>query len=263
MNAHGTRRGDTQAGIALLGRWRVHSPRRRGADIDLRPALTQPAWLPRERPEPRRRQNLRVPLGVSIGAHVLAAFMALLWQLPVLEPTEVPATIQVLFGENADVDGAAAAASPLTSAQPRTGDAGAAAPSSDGEGPFASVARPATPAPPRASPFAVRLGEGDVGLKLSEPPDAGLIEAQSDPGNRGPKYPDIAWRQHQGGRVVIRMHIDPQGRVASAEVLESSGHPALDRAAREALAKWRFVPALRDGIAVPSFRDQATNFVLE
>ena len=241
--------------------WRPILPRRRGAEVDPTPAPPARAWPPRERPAVRPPRKLRVWLAASIAAHLLAAALGLLAWLPVPQPGEVPATIQVLFGENAEAEGAAVPAAPLTSTQPQTGDAGAAEPTVDGEGPSASAARSATQAPPRASPFAVRLGDGDVGLKLSGAPDGGLIEAQSDPGNRGPKYPDIAWRQRQSGSVVIRMHVDMQGRVARAEILESSGHPALDRAARDALAKWQFIPALRAGVAVPSLRDQVVNFV--
>ena len=135
-----------------------------------------------------------------------------------------------------------------------------AAPAADGTETEATAPAPALAAHPAAA-MAVRLGEGDVGLKLSGPPDAGMIEAQVDPGNRAPKFPDIAVRQHQYGRVVVRLHIDTAGRVIDVEMLESSGHPALDRAAREALALWHFIPALQDGAAVPSVRDQAVNFV--
>ena len=186
----------------------------------------------------------------SLAAHGVAALLFLVPPRPDPVPAEAPARIEVLFGGNADVPGVpalAGAASGTTVLAPAR-EGSEAAPGGSGAG---------------AASVAVRVGEGELGLRLSGEPDEGLIEAQADPGNRAPKYPDIAWRLHQHGRVVIRLHIDTEGHVAEAEVLESSGHPALDRAARETLAQWHLLPALRDGVAVPSFRDQPTNFVLE
>jgi protein TonB len=229
------------------------------------------AWVPESgvaapRPPPRPLGvtpggDLRGFVAVSVAVHLVAGALALLWWLPPRRPDEVPATVEVLFGDNAEVAGAPtpASAAPRAAAAPSAASAaagrdGVLAPAAAASGGAAATAAASLP---------VRLGDGDIGLKLDQPPDAGMIEAQADPGNRAPKYPDMAWRLRQHGRVVIRMHIDTDGRVTDTEILESSGHPALDRAARDALAKWRFIPALRDGVAVPSFRDQSTDFVLE
>ena len=240
-----------------------------------RPPAVSPVAPPRaaaRAPASQGGGRLRRFAAGSVLAHAAAAALALLWFLPPRpRPPEVPATIQVLFGDNADRQGTppppapALPPPPALPTPPAPASTAQAAPPEDGDapaGPASATPAPSTP-PKAAAPLPVRLGEGDVGLKLTEPPDAGMIEAQADPGNRAPKYPELASRQHQRGRVVIRMHIDTQGRVSEAEILESSGHPALDRAAREALALWHFIPALREGVAVPSYRDQATNFVLE
>ena len=58
-----------------------------------------------------------------------------------------------------------------------------------------------------------------------------------------PKYPDSARREGKEGRVLLRVLVDEEGRTKAIEVNTSSGHDLLDRAAIEAIKKWRFVPA--------------------
>lgn len=70
------------------------------------------------------------------------------------------------------------------------------------------------------------------------------------PGNPKPRYPRIARSRGQEGRVLIRVSVLENGRVGSAAVAESSGHGALDRAALNAVKRWRFKPARRAGQAV-------------
>jgi protein TonB len=218
---------------------------------------------PLARREPLRSDRLPGFAAVSVGLHLAAVAAALAWWLaPPPRQSEVPATIQVLFGDNADQSGAKTPAASPAHAAPSAPPAAIARRPADGDMPGGAAAATSSATPP-APTLPVRLGDGQLGLKLDDAPDPNMIEAQADPGNRAPKYPQEAALQRQQGRVVIRLHIDTQGRVSDAEILQSSGHPALDRAARDALAKWRFIPALRDGVAVPSFRDQSTDFVLE
>jgi TonB family protein len=58
-----------------------------------------------------------------------------------------------------------------------------------------------------------------------------------------PQYPDSARREGKQGRVLLRVLVDADGRTKSIEINTSSGDDTLDRAAIEALKKWRFVPA--------------------
>jgi protein TonB len=58
-----------------------------------------------------------------------------------------------------------------------------------------------------------------------------------------PQYPDSARREGKEGRVLLRVLVDEKGRTKAIEVNQSSGHDLLDRAATEAIKKWRFVPA--------------------
>ncbi len=79
--------------------------------------------------------------------------------------------------------------------------------------------------------------------------------------NRQPLYPLEALRRGQHGAVVVVIHVAPSGRAAGADVVSSSGHMLLDRAAREAVLTWRFLPAMKGGRAVAS--DLPMRFIFE
>lgn len=78
-----------------------------------------------------------------------------------------------------------------------------------------------------------------------------------------PAYPRISLRLSEEGSVLVRIHVDADGRVSSVEVLESSGHERLDEAARAGVRSWRFEPALRDGVPVAGTYDHRIIFVIE
>ncbi|HVS10616.1 MAG TPA: TonB family protein [Planctomycetota bacterium] len=58
-----------------------------------------------------------------------------------------------------------------------------------------------------------------------------------------PAYPRESVGRGEEGTVLLRLSISARGGVASVEIVESSGHLRLDRAARDALLAWRFEPA--------------------
>ena len=58
-----------------------------------------------------------------------------------------------------------------------------------------------------------------------------------------PQYPESARREGREGRVLLRVLIDDQGRSKTVEINTSSGSQVLDRAAAEAIQRWRFHPA--------------------
>jgi protein TonB len=65
-----------------------------------------------------------------------------------------------------------------------------------------------------------------------------------------PGYPRLSRRAGEEGSVLCRLHVGADGRVRTVEVVESSGHERLDRAAAETLAAWQFEPRREDGRAV-------------
>jgi protein TonB len=58
-----------------------------------------------------------------------------------------------------------------------------------------------------------------------------------------PDYPESARREAREGRVLLRVLVDDQGHSKQVEISSSSGDDALDRAAAEAIRRWRFHPA--------------------
>lgn len=81
--------------------------------------------------------------------------------------------------------------------------------------------------------------------------------------NAPPEYPASSRRNAEQGTVRLAVEITALGTVAGVEVARSSGHPALDEAARRAVARWRFEPAMRDGVPVSATAQIAITFRLQ
>ncbi|WP_421707233.1 TonB family protein [Algihabitans sp.] len=81
-------------------------------------------------------------------------------------------------------------------------------------------------------------------------------------GNPAPVYPEIARQRDQEGRVLLRVTVGSDGRAREVRVLRSSGHSRLDRAARQAVERWRFVPARQAGRPVEGLLDIPVTFRL-
>ncbi len=79
--------------------------------------------------------------------------------------------------------------------------------------------------------------------------------------NRPPEYPEEAARNGEHGTVILLIHVSPAGTTAGVDVTRSSGYVLLDRAAREAVLRWRFLPAVKDGQPVAS--EMSMGFVFD
>jgi len=128
---------------------------------------------------------------------------------------------------------------------------------------------PATPAPrpapatPAHEEPAVRLGEGgDPGTGLVRGPNVIPAGPDSKVHNKPPVYPEQAARRGEQGRVLLLAHVGADGSTIAVDVVESSGYDLLDRAAHDAVAKWRFRPAMADGQPVDSEMPVEINFDL-
>ena len=103
----------------------------------------------------------------------------------------------------------------------------------------AEAAIQAPPAPPVAAPAA----------PMEAPVAPGQV-ADRDPQpvrSPAPRYPREAQRRGESGTVVLRVHIDADGRPRDIDLVEGSGSRSLDRAAVDAVRRWRFDPAVRNG----------------
>jgi len=64
-----------------------------------------------------------------------------------------------------------------------------------------------------------------------------------------PRYPAESRRSREEGLVVLRVLIDEAGHARQIEVHQSSGHPRLDEAARQAVFRALFRPYIQNGAA--------------
>ncbi|TFV99535.1 TonB family protein [Oxalobacteraceae bacterium OM1] len=82
------------------------------------------------------------------------------------------------------------------------------------------------------------------------PADGATTRVRMEPGCKRPTYPAEALRNGDTGEVGLQVSVAASGEVTGTQVLKSSGHPALDQATAEAIARCKFVPATRNGVAV-------------
>ena len=96
------------------------------------------------------------------------------------------------------------------------------------------INEPPSPPPPVApiAPSAPVARGSDTPVPISQP---------------APRYPPEALRRNAAGTVRVRVTVATDGSVDRLDVAESSGNRYLDRAAMEAVRRWRFQPAVREG----------------
>lgn len=71
--------------------------------------------------------------------------------------------------------------------------------------------------------------------------------------NPKPLYPSMSRRLGEEGTVSLRVRVAADGTASEVALSQSSGFPHLDAAAREAVQRWRFVPARRGDEAIESW----------
>ena len=76
-----------------------------------------------------------------------------------------------------------------------------------------------------------------------------------------PEYPVLARAAKVEGRVILEATIDEAGHVRDVRVLRSD--PLFDRAALEAVARWRYTPTRLNGVAVPILLTVTVTFALK
>ena len=124
------------------------------------------------------------------------------------------------------------------------------------------IDRDATDSPSTGSvaglPDGLGSGSGGEGDRL------GSQSAHADYGqNPIPDYPPQARRREQQGTVMLRVLVGADGAVERIEIAHSSGFDSLDDSAIVTVrARWRFIPARRDGIAIESWVEVPIKFAL-
>lgn len=90
-------------------------------------------------------------------------------------------------------------------------------------------------------------GPGGVGLHADTARDGDYDRKARPLYAPQPPYPAEARRKRAEGVVVVRLHIDPQGRVASRSVVGGEAVDLFADAALSTVERWRFRPCGRDG----------------
>lgn len=94
-------------------------------------------------------------------------------------------------------------------------------------------------------------------------PDPVIKTARFDPrytSDLQPQYPQSMARAGESGRVTVRVRIGRDGRVTEVQILSSTSEEFAEATKRQALRKWRFIAATRDGTAEESWREMTVKF---
>lgn len=110
-----------------------------------------------------------------------------------------------------------------------------------------------TPSAEAGNSAAASAGGGSVAGATS---DAVLLRAV------GARYPTAAMRARQEGWVLVSFTIDPNGRTSDIKVVDAQPRRVFDRAAIDAVQRYEFKPAKKDGVAVATVKQQRIEFKL-
>jgi protein TonB len=113
--------------------------------------------------------------------------------------------------------------------------------------PTAAVKKAKT-APAKAAPSAPAI----------QPPSA---EAQGL-NNKAPLYPQLSRKKKEQGTVLLLILVKADGTVSEIKLKTSSGFTRLDQAARQAVKRWQFQPALKEGQPIDFWYELPLKFSL-
>lgn len=121
-----------------------------------------------------------------------------------------------------------------------------------------NVITPVTPDPPgNLGP----IGGGTVPVDPPRPPV--MIGASVDPRYADllqPPYPPAEIRRGTEGTVTARVLVGADGRVKAIDIVKSPSDGLSEATRKQALARWRFKPATRDGVPVEGWKTMTLRF---
>ena len=77
-----------------------------------------------------------------------------------------------------------------------------------------------------------------------------------------PDYPDYEAMQNHAGTVELKILIGTDGHARDVQLMKTSGHPNLDKAAISAVRRWLFEAARRDGVTIETWAALKVRFDL-
>jgi protein TonB len=189
--------------------------------------------------------------GISLGLHGALLIGVLLWSRaapPRIDAPETPGTVELVLEEH---QGPRTASAPPR-AEPSPGvPAPAREPASSDVAMAEHMPPPAPAQHTQEAPEISIAGNDDETNAIVIGPR--VIPASIDAKSRNlePVYPREAALLAEQGAVILVIHVSADGVAAGVDVAQSSGFGLLDRAARDAVLRWHFLPAVRDGRPIP------------
>ena len=189
-------------------------------------------------------------MSVALGVHAIAFGILLLPPAALLRPAEVPLRESILAEILPQRVRPEPVPAPPIPPPPRR------APPTPAPRTLTPVL-PVAPVVPFESEFVIQAAAADPG-PVEETMQGGgggpvTLAYRSAP---PPPYPSIAIRRGLEGEVLLLVEVDAAGIPRSVEIARSSGHSVLDRAARDqVLARWRFHPAMSNGVPVTAIAE--------
>lgn len=122
-----------------------------------------------------------------------------------------------------------------------------------------TVIGPVTLDPP--GPVGPASGGGTVPVDPPRPPV--MVAPSVDPRYEAllqPPYPPGAIRRGTEGSVTARVLIGADGRVKAIDIVKSPSDDLSEATRKQALARWRFKPATRDGVPVEGWKTMTLRF---
>jgi periplasmic protein TonB len=200
------------------------------------PTPPAPVVAPPSRPKPVDRRPLTLPKPVQTPMPAAAP--------PPVEPKiEEPAPPPPPVAQQAP----APATAPAVAAVPRASVPLDAPVATGGDTLPAAAPSAPSPAPAPPAPPVVATPSASTGPSVASLPADGVTQTAVPRGGYQirPPYPHNARRLGIQGTTLLSVFVSADGRVDDVAVKQSAGHPDLDRAAAEAVRRWRFEPARR------------------
>lgn len=122
-----------------------------------------------------------------------------------------------------------------------------------------------TPPPPLTEPTVGKAPDPGPVLTPVVVAKPVMVDALIDPRYQNllqPPYPPEEQRAGNSGRVVLRVLVGTDGRVKQVEKVSAASDAFFAAAQRQALGKWRFKPATKDGVPIEQWKTMSLRFVL-
>jgi protein TonB len=120
------------------------------------------------------------------------------------------------------------------------------------------------PKPPE--PVGTGIFEGTGATTVTPPHEPVFVGPQINPRYRDqlqPAYPPGKIRSDEEGVVEVRVLIGADGRVKQVQKISATDEAFYRATEEQALRRWRFLPATRDGVAVESWQVKTVRFRLD